>query len=134
MTSASTNECGGRSISTTAPTGAGNPATAAARPSVRTIPPVIAVGIIESSCAAKRVITYGLAKQLLRDVGELRFKLLIERAKFGIDTAAARRDGRIAHYSHGPEAGQLVLELFDLLSEGGVIVWMKSQHNLGIVS
>src|SRR5881227_2210030 len=90
MTSASMGPPPRRSISTTAPTGAGRPATAAASPSVRTMLPLIAVGRIPSSCLSKAVIA--LAEQLLLNASQLRFELLIERAKLSIDATAAGSD------------------------------------------
>ena len=52
MTSASSDAPLWRSISTTAPTGAGKSATAAVMPTVRTTLPSSAVGMMASSCSA----------------------------------------------------------------------------------
>ena len=100
MTSASTGRPVCRSISTSAPTGAGKPATAAVRPSVRHDAASqagrhdgreLGCGVVHMVF----VVTGGYASSSSVIRRQLCFELLVNRAKFRIDAAAAGSDGGI---------------------------------------
>src|SRR4051812_45458679 len=122
MTSASMGCWASRLISTTAPTGAGSPATAAASPSVRMMLPVMAVGSMASSCVSKATMGELLVQQFLLDACQLLLKLLIERAKFRIDAAAAGCNRPVGDDLHFTQARQLAGDGLQLGGKARVVV------------
>src|SRR5262245_30671634 len=126
ITSASTAMPCGRSISTSAPTGAGKSATAAVRPTVRTTLPSSAVGESVAICSS----SVGTSGQLRFDPGELSLELLIDDSVPRFHAAPSARDVLVGQDLRAGHGGKLADESLHLVSQRPMILRMQEHADL----
>src|SRR5262249_18553049 len=73
-----------------------------------------------------------LAEQLLLNSGQLRFELLIERAKLRVDAAAAGRYRFIGNNSHGSRARQLLGNRLGMRRKRGGVIGMQPENDFRV--